>query len=96
LCPLRLREARAWAAIERLADKQTELDGVIVTLTEAQIKLQEGQVRLQEGQAGLQEGQARLQEAQIKTEERFRETGERIDNLVSAIGKMLRNGGTPL
>ena len=37
----RLEEAerRAWAAIERLADKQERLDDVLVTLTESQIAL---------------------------------------------------------
>jgi predicted nucleic acid-binding Zn-ribbon protein len=34
-------EKRAWNAIERLADKQTELDGVMETLAEAQIKTEE-------------------------------------------------------
>jgi hypothetical protein len=37
----RLEEAerRAWAAIERVADKQDRLDDVLVTLTESQVAL---------------------------------------------------------
>jgi galactokinase len=34
-------ERRAWAAIERLADKQEKLDDVLVLLTEAQMKTEE-------------------------------------------------------
>jgi len=32
-------QARAWSAIERLAEKQERLDDVLVTLTESQIAL---------------------------------------------------------
>ena len=64
------------------ADKQTELDGVIVTLTEPQIKLQEAQIKTE----------ARFRE----TDECFRQTDERIDKLVGAISEFIRtqNGGT--
>ena len=82
---LNTRVTRLENLMGRLAEKQEKLDDVLVLLTEAQIKTEE---RFQETERRFQRTDARMEElakAQIQT-------GERIDNLVSAIGEMLRNG----
>jgi len=86
-----------------LADKQARLDDVLVLLTEAQIKTEErfqqvaeharqADARMDERMKELEE---KLTQEHAKTEEADRRLDERIEQLVSAIGEMLRarNGG---
>jgi len=97
------RVARLEYLMGRLAEKQEKLDDVLVLLTEAQIKteerFQETEERFQETEKSIQEtsrliretGQ-HLREVDLHSRERDRALDERVDNLVSAIGEMLRNG----
>jgi chromosome segregation ATPase len=70
--------ARAWVAIDNLADKQAKLDDALLTLTEAQI--------------ANEERWKQTEERWKQTDERFRQTDERIGKLVSAIGELVRRG----
>jgi hypothetical protein len=88
-----------------LAEKQIQIDDVLVTLTEAQIKTEE---RFEEVARQFQETDRRLKEMAQETDRRFQETDrrfqemsreadrrareldERIEKLVSAIGEALR------
>ena len=97
------RVARLEYLMGRLAEKQEKLDDVLVLLTEAQIKteeqFQETERRFQETEESIREtsrliretGQ-HLREVDLHSRERDRALDERVDNLVSAIGEMLRNG----
>jgi chromosome segregation ATPase len=69
-------EQRAWNAIERLADRQTALDGALETLIEAQTKTEER----------FQKTDARLEKLAEEGKEREKRLDERIEKLVSAIG----------
>ncbi|HUD98797.1 MAG TPA: hypothetical protein VMR62_04435 [Bryobacteraceae bacterium] len=66
-----------------LAEKQASLDGVLVVLSEAQIKLTEAQIKTEKR---FRETDARFRD----TAERFRDTDARIEKLVIAIGEFLR------
>jgi len=74
------RFARIESAIDRVSDNQARLDDALVTLAEAQIE------SVRRFNAFVDETNKRFQQ----TDERFRQTGERIDNLVSAIGALIR------
>src|SRR5205085_82027 len=86
---LSTRMDRAERLIEALADKQTKLDDVLVTLAESQIKLQESQIKTEERFRQLEERFRQTDERFRETDKRFRETDERIEKLVSAIGAMI-------
>ncbi|MGA2133175.1 MAG: hypothetical protein ABSH50_12845 [Bryobacteraceae bacterium] len=77
---LNTRVTRLETLVGALAENQAQLDGVLVLLTEAQIKTEER----------FQEVARRFQE----TDERFRQTDARIAGLVSAIGELLRSQKT--
>ena len=80
----------------RLAEKQEKLDDVLVLLTEAQIKTEERfretEESIQETSRLIRETGQHLREVDQRSRERDRALDQRVDNLVSAIGEMLRNG----
>jgi len=87
---LNTRVTRLEGLVEVLAEKQAKLDDVLVLLTEAQIRTEQ---RFQEAELQFQKVQEQFQDVAQRfreTDERFRQTDVRIENLVSALGEMLR------
>jgi flagellar biosynthesis/type III secretory pathway protein FliH len=86
-------EARAWKAIEALAEKQEKLDDALVVLLEAQARTEE---RFQEVGQDMKEGFREMREGFRETKERFRETDARIAALSANLDERIAKLGASL